>query len=69
MEGSFTLNELANLIILISAVIIAVKNIYAFFKKPVDNLQEKAKKEEEKHIEEVFDKKMPDLLAKHSEKV
>jgi hypothetical protein len=38
VEGGFSLNELANLIILISAVIIAAKNIYAFFKKPVDDL-------------------------------
>ena len=67
MEGGFDLNQLANLIILASAVILAVKNIYAFFKKPVDDLQEKAREAEEKHIEEVLDEKMPGLLQKNCE--
>jgi hypothetical protein len=32
------LNNLASIIVLISGVIIAIKNIYAFFKKPVEDL-------------------------------
>lgn len=60
------LNETANLIILISAVIIAAKNIYHFiyhlFKKPVDTVTEQIHKNEEQHIEEVLDRKMPGLL-------
>ena len=60
--GNFDLNQLANIIVLISAVIIAVKNIYAFFKKPVDQITEKSRQEEEKRIEAVLDKKMPGLL-------
>ena len=64
MEG-LTLQQICNLIILVSAVIIAVKNIYGFFKKPVDDLHTKAHKEEEKHIEEVIDKKMPDIVQEN----
>lgn len=57
------LNSAANLIILISAVILAGKNIYAFFKKPVDEVKKKVHDDEEQHIEEVFDRKMPELLS------
>ena len=63
------LEEISSAVILIAAVIAAIKTIYGFFKKPVDDLQAKAKKEEEKHIEEVLEKKMPNLLAQHSERV
>ena len=59
---NWNLNEIANIIVLVSAVIIAVKNIYAFFKKPVDQITEKSHQEEEKRIEVVLDKKMPGLL-------
>ena len=58
------LQQIANIIILVSAVIIAGKNIYGFFKKPVDSLQTKARSQEEKHIEEVIDKKFPEVLKK-----
>lgn len=64
MEG-LTLQQICNLIILVSAVIIAVKNIYGFFKKPVDDLNTKAHEKEEKHIEEVIDKKMPDIVQEN----
>lgn len=60
--GNFDLNHIANIIVLISAVIIAVKNIYSFFKKPVDHIAEKSHQEEEKRIEAVLDKKMPGFL-------
>ena len=63
------LEEMSSAIILIAAVIAAIKTIYGFFKKPVDDLQAKAKRDEEKHIEEVLEKKMPNLLAQHSERV
>ena len=68
MEG-LTLQSVCNLIILISAVIIGIKNIYGFFKKPVDDLHTKAHKEEEKHIEEVIDKKMPDIVQENCNKM
>lgn len=63
--GSFDLNVAANIIILISAVIIAIKNIYNFVKKPVDDLKASAYKEEEKHIEEILKRGMPELLVEN----
>ena len=64
-----TLTQVCNVIVLVSAVIIAGKNIWEFFKKPVDDLQARASEREEAHIEEVIDRRVPDLLAAHSEKV
>ena len=61
------MQDLCNLIILVSAVIIAGKNIYGFFKKPVDTIQENAEKKEEKHITEVINKLLPDMLKKNNE--
>lgn len=61
------LNETANLIILISAVIIAAKNIYHFFKKPVDDITDRARKNQNQYIEKVLDEKMPKLLQKNCE--
>lgn len=66
---NITLTEVCNIIVLISAVIIAGKNIWEFFKKPVDDLQVRANAREEEHIEEVIDRRVPELLATHSEKV
>ena len=67
--GGLTLQQICNLIILVSAVIIAVKNIYGFFKKPVDDLHTKAHEEEEKHIEEVINKKMPGIVQENCNKM
>lgn len=61
------LNGTANLIILISAVIIAAKNIYHFFKKPVDDIADRARKNQNQYIEKVLDEKMPKLLEKNCE--
>ena len=66
---NLNLSDISSAIILIGALVVAIKNIYSFFKKPVNDLQAKAKKEEEKHIEEVLEQKMPALLAQHSERV
>ena len=63
------LTEICNVVVLISAVIIAGKTIYGFFKQPVDDLAAKANAKEEEHIEEVIDRRVPELLATHSEKV
>lgn len=59
---NITLGTVANVIILISAVIIAVKNIYAFIKKPVDSVTAKTRAEEEKRIEDVLKREVPLLL-------
>lgn len=64
-----SLTDICNIIVLVSAVIIAGTNIWNFFKKPVDNMQERANAREEEHIEEVIDRRVPDLLAEHSERV
>ncbi len=61
------LNETANLIILISAVIVAVKTIYQFFKKPVDDIADRARKSQDQYIEQILDEKMPKFLEKNCE--
>jgi len=40
------LQSICNVIILVSAVIIAAKNIYAFVKKPVDDLHSRVNEQE-----------------------
>lgn len=66
---NLNLNQTANLIILISAVIIAAKNIWAFIKQPVDAAGKKIKLNSAKHIEEVLDakldEKIPELMSKN----
>ena len=52
-----------------SAVIIAVKNIYGFFKKPVDDLHTHTQIAEEKHIEEVLEKKLPEMVNDSHESI
>lgn len=64
-----SLTDICNVIVLVSAVIIAGTNIWNFFKKPVDDMQERANAREEEHIEEVIDRRVPDLLAEHSARV
>lgn len=69
MFSGLNLQEICNVIILVSAVIIALKNIYGFFKKPVADLQDKARLAEEKRIVDIVEKKMPEILNKHSQNV
>ena len=64
MFENIDLQEVCNLIILISAVIIAVKNIYGFLKKPVDDLHGRAQSAEEKRIEKVLNNRVPEILSK-----
>lgn len=66
---SVPIQEICNLIILMSAVIIASKNIYGFFKKPVDDIQERARANEEQRIEQVLENKIPPLLQKNCETI
>ena len=65
MFGDISLSEIANLIILVSAVIVAGKTIYSFFKKPVNDLAQRAHENEGKHIEEVLEEKVPPLLEQN----
>lgn len=69
MFQNITLQEVCNVIILVSAVIIAAKNIYGFFKKPVVDLHNHAQEVEEKHIEEVLAKKLPGEVEKRQEAI
>lgn len=69
MFQNINLQEVCNIIILISAVIIAVKNIYGFLKKPVDDLHGRAQSAEEKHIEEVLEKKLPEMVNDSHESI
>lgn len=66
MFNNFSLQDLCNVIILVSAVIIAVKNIYGFFKKPVDKIQDHVNEKEEKHIIEVINNTLPNLLEERN---
>lgn len=67
MLWGLDLNNIANVIILISAVIIAIKTIYAFVKKPVEDVQKSVKEAEEQHIKDVLNQEMPGLLATNCE--
>ena len=51
------------------AVIVAIKTIYSFFKKPVETIQETARQNEEEHIKDVLQAEMPDLLSKNCEPI
>ena len=69
MLQNLDLQEICNLIILVSAVIIAAKNIYGFLKKPVDTLHDREVDKEEQHIESVIQQRMPKILEEHGAKV
>lgn len=66
---NISLQEVCNVIILVSAVIIAAKNIYGFLKKPVDGLHDRAQNNEEKHIKEVIDKEIPKIVEEKQENI
>ena len=69
MFGGINLQEVCNIIILVSAVIIAGKNIYGFLKKPVDDLHNHAQNAEKKHIEEVLKERLPKEIDKKQEAI
>lgn len=56
------LQEICNVIILVSAVIIAVKNIYGFIKRPVKGINDYALKAEEKRMEEILRREVPKII-------
>ena len=56
------LQEICNVIILVSAVIIAVKNIYGFIKKPVKGINNYALKAEQKRMEETLRREVPQIM-------
>lgn len=64
--GTWMIQEICNWIVLISAVTLAVTNIYKFFKKPVDVVQKHQDEQLEKKIEQQLSKVLPDILNKQS---
>ena len=67
MFKGIELQEICNMIILISAVIIAGKNIYGFFRKPVDSLYKYSQKAEEEHIKKVIKEQIPELFTQYND--
>ena len=63
------LNQIANIVILISAFIIAAKNIFGFLNQPVDDLKASASEAEEKHIEELLKREMHSLLQQNCKSI
>lgn len=62
-------SELTDTIILISALCLAITNIYNFVAKPHRQIKEKKDKELREEIETVLEEKIPVLLERHSEEV
>ena len=69
MFSNLSLQEICNIIILVSAVIIAVKNIYGFLKKPVDDLHGRAQSAEQHRVEEILSKKVPEMVKANQEDI
>lgn len=69
MFSNLSLQEICNIIILVSAVIIAVKNIYGFLKKPVDDLHGRAQSAEQRRVEEILSKKVPEIVKTNQEDI
>ena len=59
---NFSLQSLANLIILIGAVLLAVERIYHSFKKPVDTLKTKNEQAVTKIVDKRLEEKLPEML-------
>lgn len=65
MFEGIDLQKICNIIILISATIVAIKGIYGFLKKPVDDIHDHVQDAEEQHIEEVLKREVPKLLQQN----
>ncbi|MBQ5474751.1 MAG: hypothetical protein IIT65_08600 [Lachnospiraceae bacterium] len=63
------LQEICNVIILVSAVIIAVKNIYGFIKRPVKGINDYALKAEQKRMEETLRREVPQIIKDNLQEV
>lgn len=61
------LQTICNYIVLISATLIALGNIYKIFRKPVDSAQNHQKELMKEIAEENFDEKIREVFVKHSE--
>lgn len=63
------IQSICNWVVLISAVILAITNIYNFFKKPVNSIQKYQDEQLEKKISQYLEKILPDILNKQAEQM
>ena len=60
-----SISQLCDIIILVSALCIAITNIYNFFAKPTTKLKKKKTEELNNQISDILDKKLPEILLEH----
>ena len=60
-----SISQFCDIIILISALCIAITNIYNFFAKPTTKLKKKKTEELNNQISDILDKKLPEILLEH----
>ena len=60
-----SISQFCDIIILVSALCIAITNIYNFFAKPTSKLKKKKTEELSNQISGVLDKKLPEILLEH----
>lgn len=58
------MSQFCDIVILISALCIAITNIYNFFAKPTSKLKKKKTEEIQNQISETLDEKLPEILLK-----
>lgn len=59
------MSQFCDIVILISALCIAITNIYNFFAKPTSKLKKKKTEEIQNQISETLDEKLPEILLEH----
>ena len=60
-----SISQFCDIIILVSALCIAITNIYNFFAKPTTKLKKKKIEELNNQISDILDKKLPEILLEH----
>ena len=60
-----SISQFCDIIILVSALCIAITNIYNFFAKPTTKLKKKKTEELNNQISNILDEKLPEILLEH----
>ena len=60
-----SISQFCDIIILVSALCIAITNIYNFFAKPTTKLKKKKTEELNNQISDILDEKLPEILLEH----
>ena len=60
-----SISQFCDIIILVSALCIAITNIYNFFAKPTSKLKKKKTEELNNQISGILDEKLPEILLEH----